>query len=37
VVYQLDNNGVGPARVEWVEFRFKGKPVTDLTDLLDAC
>ena len=37
VIYQLDNNGVGPARIEWVELRFKGKPVTDLTDLLDAC
>jgi hypothetical protein len=35
--YMLVNNGVGPARIEWVEFRFKGKPVADITDLLDAC
>jgi hypothetical protein len=37
VEYQLVNNGVGPARVEWVEMRFKDKPVANLSDLLDAC
>ncbi|MGZ5202835.1 MAG: hypothetical protein ACXWC4_23980 [Telluria sp.] len=37
VSYQLDNNGVGPARIEWVEMRFKDKPVADITELLDAC
>jgi hypothetical protein len=37
IEYDLVNNGVGPARVEWVEMRFKGKPVANLTDLLDAC
>ena len=37
VEYELINNGVGPARIEWVELRFKGKPVADITDLLDAC
>ncbi|MGB9108945.1 MAG: hypothetical protein WCC39_09685 [Telluria sp.] len=37
VEYELVNNGVGPARVEWVEMRFKGKPVADITALLDAC
>jgi hypothetical protein len=37
IVYQLDNNGVGPARIEWVEFKFKGKAVANITDLLDAC
>jgi hypothetical protein len=35
--YMLVNNGVGPARIEWVEFRFKGKPVANLSELLDAC
>ncbi len=35
--YTLINNGVGPARVEWVEFRFKGKPVANLSELLEAC
>jgi hypothetical protein len=35
--YLLVNNGVGPARVEWVEFRFHGKPVANLTALLEAC
>jgi hypothetical protein len=37
VEYDLVNNGVGPARIEWVEFRYKGKPVKDITELLDAC
>ena len=37
VEYELVNNGVGPARVEWVEMRFKDKPVANLSDLLDAC
>jgi hypothetical protein len=37
VEYELVNNGIGPARVEWVQLNFKGKPVADLTDLLDAC
>jgi hypothetical protein len=37
VEYEMVNNGVGPARVEWVELRFKGKPVADITELLDAC
>lgn len=37
VEYELVNNGVGPARVEWVELKFKGKPVRNLGELLDAC
>jgi hypothetical protein len=37
VEYEFANNGVGPARIEWVEFRFKGKPVANISDLLDAC
>lgn len=37
IEYELINNGVGPARIEWVELRFKGKPVADITGLLDAC
>jgi hypothetical protein len=37
VEYEFVNNGVGPARIEWVEFRFKGKPVANISDLLDAC
>lgn len=37
VDYELINNGVGPARIEWVQLTFKGKPMADLTDLLDAC
>jgi hypothetical protein len=37
VEYEFTNNGVGPARIEWVEFRFKGKPVANISDLLDAC
>jgi hypothetical protein len=37
VEYMLDNNGVGPARIEWVQFSFKGKPVANLSELIDAC
>jgi hypothetical protein len=37
VEFALVNNGVGPARIEWVEFRFKGKPVANLSELLEAC
>ena len=37
VKYMLDNNGVGPARIEWVQFNFKGKPVRDLSELMQAC
>lgn len=37
VEYQLVNNGIGPARIEWVEMRFKGKPVRDLDELMNAC
>jgi hypothetical protein len=37
VQYLLENNGVGPARIEWVEFKFKGKPVRDLGELMQAC
>jgi hypothetical protein len=37
VAYMLENNGVGPARVEWVQFNFKGQPVSNLTELLDKC
>ncbi len=37
VKYELVNNGIGPARVEWVELTFKGKPMRNLSELLDAC
>lgn len=37
VEYEMVNNGIGPARIEWVEFKFKGKPVRNLKALLDAC
>jgi hypothetical protein len=37
VEYEFINNGVGPARIEWVELRFKGKPVANISGLLDAC
>lgn len=37
IKYMLDNNRVGPARVEWVEFNFKGKPVRNLSELMQAC
>jgi hypothetical protein len=37
VKYMLENNGVGPARIEWVEFRFKGEPVRNLAELVEKC
>jgi len=37
VEYEMVNNGVGPARIEWVQMFFKGKPVADLRALGEAC
>jgi hypothetical protein len=37
VEYELINDGVGPARIEWVQLKYKGKPVHDIGELLDAC
>jgi len=37
VEYLLVNSGIGPARVEWVELRYKDKPMADLSELLAAC
>lgn len=37
VEYTLTNEGIGPARVEWVEFTYKGKPVASMRALLEAC
>jgi hypothetical protein len=37
VEYILINSGIGPARVEWVQLMYKGKPMADLSQLLEAC
>jgi hypothetical protein len=37
VKYMMENNGVGPARIEWVEFKFKGEPVQNLMELVQKC
>lgn len=37
VEYMLVNNGIGPARIEWVELKYKGKPMADIDALLSAC
>ena len=37
VEYEMVNNGVGPARIEWVQLSYKGKPVADLRELGAAC
>jgi hypothetical protein len=37
VRYMMENNGAGPARIEWVQFKFKGQPVHDLEELLQKC
>jgi hypothetical protein len=37
IEYGFTNNGVGPARIEWVQLTFKGKPMADITELLAAC
>jgi hypothetical protein len=33
----LKNGGVGPARIEWFELRYKGVPYSSQDALLDAC
>ncbi|TWI69814.1 hypothetical protein IP91_00887 [Pseudoduganella lurida] len=37
IEYLYQNNGTGPARIDWVELTFDGKPMADITALLDAC
>lgn len=37
VEYFFQNNGVGPARIDWVQVTFKDKAVADLSALLEAC
>lgn len=37
VEYMLVNSGIGPARIEWVQLTYKGKPMANLTELLKAC
>lgn len=37
VQYSFINNGVGPARIDWVQLTFKGKPMRNLDELLEAC
>jgi hypothetical protein len=37
ILYGFENNGVGPARIEWVEMSFNGKPVRNYDELLAAC
>lgn len=37
VEFALVNNGIGPARVEWVELTYKGKPMANLSELMAAC
>lgn len=37
IEFTMINDGVGPARIEWVQLSFKGKPMRDLDELLDAC
>ncbi|NNG25633.1 hypothetical protein [Telluria aromaticivorans] len=37
VEFEMANNGIGPARIEWVELTYKDKPVANLHALLSAC
>jgi len=37
VEYMLVNSGIGPARIEWVQLSYKGKPMADLSELLATC
>jgi hypothetical protein len=37
VEYTFANNGVGPARIDWVQLTYKGAPMKDLSQLLEAC
>ena len=37
ISYYVQNNGVGPAKIESFELSYKGKALTDARALLDAC
>jgi len=37
VIRTLENDGVGPADVRFVDMRFRNRPYADLSDLLRAC
>jgi hypothetical protein len=37
IEYEMLNGGIGPARVEWVEFTYKKKPMHNLKELIDTC
>lgn len=37
IEYTFENNGVGPARIDWVELTYKGKPMANLSELLESC
>lgn len=37
VKYMMENNGAGPARIEWVQFNYKGQAVADIEELLQKC
>lgn len=37
IQYELQNEGIGPARIEWVALSYKGKPMRDMIDLVGAC
>jgi hypothetical protein len=37
ISFALENNGVGPARLEAMEFRYKGKPMPDPREFLRQC
>lgn len=37
IEFGFTNNGVGPARIEWVQLTFKKKPMADLRALFEAC
>jgi hypothetical protein len=37
IEYSFGNTGVGPARIEWVQLTYKGKPMADISELIEAC
>ncbi len=37
ISYYVQNNGVGPAKIETFELAWKGRPLRDARDFLNAC
>jgi hypothetical protein len=37
IEYSFGNTGVGPARIDWVQLSYQGKPMANISELVEAC